>query len=64
MAYCTCHAVYMKAWLRHGTSLEVHEWKIQLVTFIFPGKITVSQELKPFVESHLFCLPLSGRTDV
>lgn len=32
--------------------------------FIFPGEITVSQEPKHFVESHLVCLPLSGRTDV
>ncbi|XP_075025281.1 casein kinase I isoform X9 [Calonectris borealis] len=30
---------------------------------IYLGKITVSQELKPFVEAHLVCLPLSG-TDI
>lgn len=37
------------------TSMEVREWKIQLVTGFYFSKGN---------ESHLVCLPLSGRIDV
>lgn len=45
------------------TSGELYAWKIQPMAWVSFSRENDCQELKLFVEAHLVCLPLSGKTE-